>query len=366
MSRIEKIAGDLAIKIHKGFIPAQDINPLETDHSNIKKILIVLRHQMGDMLCALPMMRSVRNFYPVSEITLVTKKSTRFSEIFTGSNSPVDRVLNYESGFENLLNLLKQLRDISPDLAIVPSTVVFSATNHLIAYYSDARIRLGVRSMDYEKNKVSYLLNLKNDFLWSTKKIHQIERNLDIISQTGITPSVSRIEISGNENSDKFAEEFFGQNFPGRKPVIGIHPGAAKKENIWSAGNFADLAGMFSGKTGFYLYISEGPDDKIPVAELERILKSKYPQVKYAKYKGDLINNIALISKCALFVSNDTGIMHIAGGTGVPMAALFTENKAYEWGPIGDKKVSIQSKGGDINSIAPEAVYETCMRLLSV
>ena len=78
---------------------------------------------------------------------------------------------------------MKTLRDKRIDLAIVPSSVIFSATNHLIAYYSQAKFRVGVRSKDFEPNKIGYTLNIKNDFLWDSKKVHQIERNLDVIRQ---------------------------------------------------------------------------------------------------------------------------------------------------------------------------------------
>ena len=185
MSKIEKILGDSALKVFKGFVLEKDITLTNDDLGKINKIVIIVRHQLGDMLCSLPMMYSVRKFFPDAQITLVTKRSAGFSDIFeNGSSLPVNNVINFENGFEKFVDTVKLLTDFSPDLAIVPSSVIFSATNHLLAYYSKAQYRVGVRSKDYTPNKIGYTLNIKNDFLWDSKKVHQVNRNLDVIKKS--------------------------------------------------------------------------------------------------------------------------------------------------------------------------------------
>jgi len=367
LSKIEKVLGDAGLKFLKGFVLEKDINPSEIDHASIKNILIVVRHQMGDMLCAVPMMRSLRFFYPEAHISLVTKESTKFNEIFTGNNSPVDEVHLYEHGFENYLDLVKKLRERSIDLAVVPATVTFSATNHMLAYYSNAKIRVGVKSMDYLSNKVNYLLNVKNDFLWDTKKIHQIERNLDIIRQINIEASETMISLSVKPENEIYADEFFRENFPdSSRPVIGFHTGAAKTQNVWPHEKFAELAQMLYNKYNAYFYISEGPSDSGYVKEFISSLSRLNDMIKPVVNKRDLLDTAAIIKRLSLFVSNDTGIMHFAAGFDVPLVGLFGSTKAYQWGPLGDKKAAIQAKTEKIINLDVDTVYETCMALISV
>lgn len=367
MSKIEKVLGNAGIKFLKGFVLEKDIDPSLIYHSQVKNILIVVRHLMGDMLCTVPMMRSVRAFYPNAKITLVTKKSTRFEEIFTDNNSPVDEVHLYEHGLENYLNLLTGLREKDFDLAIVPSTVTFSATNHMLGYYSHAKIRVGVKSMDYLPNKVNYLLNVKNDFYWDTKKVHQVERNLDIIRQANIEASVTKIDLSVKPENAAFAEEFFRENFPEKnRPVIGFHSGAAKAQNVWPQEKFAELAELLYNKYHPYFFISEGPADAAYVKEFVSNLNKRNSEIKPFVYKGGLLNTAANLLKLSLFISNDTGIMHLAAGFDVPLVGLFGPTKAYEWGPIGTKKAGIQAKGGEIKNLDVETVYETCLAQISV
>lgn len=111
MSKTEKVLGDIGLKIFKGFVLEKDITPLQNEINSVKRILLVVRHQLGDMLCSVPMMRSIRSHYPDADITLVTKKSTFFKEIFENNDSPVNNVLLYENGFEKFIDLLKVLRE---------------------------------------------------------------------------------------------------------------------------------------------------------------------------------------------------------------------------------------------------------------
>lgn len=364
MRNLEKILSAAGIKLYKGFVVEKDINPFEIDHTTIKNILIIVRHQMGDMLCALPMMQSVRKFYPEASITLVTKKATGFDEIFKDNNSPVDDVKNYEYGVESLLNMAKELKNKKIDLALVPSSVNFSTTNHFIAHLCESKYKVGVRSRDYEPNPVAYTLNIKNDFLWDSKKIHQVERNLDLIRQLNINPQIDRINLSLNQSNINFADEFINRNFKNCPIIIGFHPGAGKPGNVWSPGNFGGLAELLYRKLNCGIFISEGPMDEKYVSSLESILKTK--NIPYAKHKGELMNNTSIISKMNLFITNDTGVMHLAAGFDIPVIALFGPTPAFEWGPIGDKKVAIQAKNENINSIEIPAVYETSLRLLDV
>lgn len=367
MSKLEKVLGDFGLKIFKGFVLEKDITPSPEMFNDIRSILIVVRHQLGDMLCSVPMMRSVRKKFPGALITLVTKRSTGFKEIFENNNPPVDDIIMYEYGFENFINTIKNIRDKKPELAIIPSSVIFSATNHLFGYYSRAKYRVGVRSKDHEPNKIGYTLNIKSNFLWDSKKVHQIERNLDVIRQIGITPEENRLLLTVNSEQQKFAEEFYAKNFPDKnRVVIGLHPGAAKEGNIWPFEKFAGLMDMLYNRTGAYFYVSEGHADTKCVNELEKMLKEKYPHIEYAKYCGEIMNNAANISKTGLFISNDTGIMHLASGFDIPVIGLFGPTKAYEWGPVGTNKASIQASDGRIKNIEITHVLETCMTYLFV
>jgi len=363
---IEKPLGDFFLHIFKFFIPPQSSHFRNIEPEEVKNILVIIRHMMGDFLCATPMIRSLRAQYREAKITLVTKSSTNYDLIFKNDKSLADDVYYFEYGLENFINLVKELREKKFDVAVIPSTVVFSATNHLFGYYSSAKIRAGVNSINYYDNRVSYLLNVKKDFSWESGRVHQIERNLDIIRQLGFEPAEKRIRININSESAEFAEKFFAEKFTDRsRPVIGFHPGAGKADNTWAGEKFAELSTLLKKEFNSYTFISEGPSDK---AFVEKMILSvgDHDELKdYCRHKGTIQNNLALINKLALFVSNDTGMMHLASGLeNLKLVALFGPTKAYEWGPLGKNKRSIQSISNDINKLPVDKVLEVCKALI--
>lgn len=365
LEKAEKFFKKLLLAIIKPFIEKKNISPDSINHRSIKNILIIHRHQIGDIICATPMMRALRNSYPDAHITLVTKAASRFEEIFTGENKIADDVKKYEFGLENFIVLIRALRLRRYDLAVISSTITFSATNHLIAYYSNAYIRVGVSSIDSTDNPVDFLLNVKRDFLWDSKKTHQVERNLDIIKQIGIKPSENRIRIALGKDMEIFAEDFFKQNFPDKtRPVIGLHPGARKPNNVWQTSRFKELAIKLKEKFNPYIFISEGPSDFRYVSDLIIPLRNQYNPDDVIKYRGSLIKELSLINRLDLFITNDTGIMHLASGCKTPMIVLFGETKGYEWGPVGENKISIQSRTLHIDDISADEVFSQCLKLL--
>jgi ADP-heptose:LPS heptosyltransferase len=362
--KIEKFFSDIFLFIFRYSILRHDISPDKIDHSGIKNILIIVRHQMGDMLCTTPMIRSLKAQYPEARIILVTKSSANFKLVFKDNNSVADEVIDYEYGIENFLNLIQELRKKKLDLAVVPSSVVFSVTNHLIAYFSHAKIRVGAASINTLDNKADFLLNIKSDFQWESKKIHVVERNLDIIRQLGFEIRERKIRIVLNKENLDFADNFFSEYFPDSgKSVIGFHPGAAKPGNVWAPEKFAELAFRLSEKLNSYIFISEGPSDAHYANKMSSILNNKYNAGTFKRHHGVLMNDIALINKLILFVTNDTGVMHLASGLDTPVVALFGSTEAYKWGPLGNSKYSIQSASADINDITVEKVFDVCVQI---
>ncbi|MGH2574772.1 MAG: glycosyltransferase family 9 protein, partial [Ignavibacteria bacterium] len=135
--------------------------------------------------------------------------------------------------------------------------------------------------------------------------------------------------------------------------------------NVWNTKKCTELASRLAINFNAYIFISEGPADGKYVSEMESVLKHKYNLKETVRHCGVLMNNTALISMLDLFITNDTGIMHLAAGLSVPMTALFGPTNAYEWGPIGENKISVQSSTQDINEISVEKVYEVCEAMLS-
>lgn len=353
--------------ILKPLLRKSPFDPKKIPTEEIKSILIVKQHnQMGDMLCSLPLFAAIRNRFPESHITLVASRDN--NEIFnTAVNRYFDRLLLYDkSSPKTIAKFLKELRSRKYEIGIVPSTVSFSHTSHLINFISGAAARTGVRSADKRFNKYEYLLNIKGDFNWEPGKLHQIYRNLEIgeLIGCGLNENQLRdteLELTGEEI--KFAEEFFKTNFDSKKPTIGFHPGAGKPPNRWSVENFSALISGLYFENGVNILITSGPMDTDVIKTLKKSLNEK--NIKFINADDiSLRYDAAVISKLDLYITNDTGPMHIANYLHIPLIALFGPTRGFEWGPVFEHQEYIQSPSENINDISAETVYNKAISIL--
>jgi len=196
------------------------VNISDIEPSKVKNILIVRQHnQLGDMLCSVPLFAAIRKRFPDAHITLVASP-INYEILFSDINPFIDKVITYrKSPFKNLIEFYKELKNHDYQIGIVPSTVSISRTSHFINFFSGAKIRVGVNSIDDKVNSVAYLLNVKSDFEWDKNKLHQTERNLDVGRQINcdLTDEEKKgVMIHLSDEEIKFAEDFIRTNFPDR------------------------------------------------------------------------------------------------------------------------------------------------------
>jgi heptosyltransferase-2 len=334
----------------------------------VKNILIIRKHnQIGDILCSLPLYAAVRKKYPLSKITLVASP-TNYPIPFKELNPFIDDVIFYDkSSFSSLVKFYFLLWKRSYIMSIVPSTVRMSFTSHIIGFLSGAELRVGVNTIDGVKNKAAFLLNTKADFNWDKYKVHQSERNLEIARLAGcnLCDDEKEIRLNFSETVGQSAYNFLDKNFPLDKIIIGFHPGAGKTANIWNTGNFIQLITDLYKTYNNYVLLTCGPIDNEVIDKITSELDQR--NIPWVTSKGlSLLELTSILDKISLYITNDTGTMHIAGVTNVNQISLFGPTKAYEWAPSGDGKYYFQSVSGDINEIRLDTVLELCNNILGV
>ena len=330
-------------------------------------ILVVRRHnQIGDMLCSLPLYMALKMKYPQSSITLVASP-TNYSIPFKKINPFIDQVIFYDkTSIKTIINFYKKLRQKKYHLGIVPSTVKVSTTSHIINFLSGAKQRIGVRSIDALKNPASVLLNISADFYWVKNKVHQTDRNLEIAKLAGceILDDKKEYRLKISKEDLDFSDKFIKQNFPeNKKLIIGFHPGAGKSINTWSSDNFICLIEKLYKKYNNYVLITCGEIDKVVMNKIEEGLIRR--EIKFTIAENlSILQLAAVLERINLYITNDTGPMHIAATTNVNQISLILDANIYEWAPAGENKYNMKSKSGDINTIKLEDVLALSEKIL--
>jgi heptosyltransferase-2 len=328
-----------------------------------KKILIVRQHnQLGDLLSGVSLFRALKETYKDSHITLIVSP---FNYPGIIKNKYIDRFFVFDkkklinpSYFNHFHKLLKE----DYDLAIVPVVVAISFTSNLIARISNSKIRIGPESLDGMVNESAYLFDRRVNLDWRDHPDSNVaERSLDIVRPFGINTENYRPEISfDNGDNEKTERYMMENNFNSKDHLIGLHIGAGKLPNRWSLEKYAKLINRLDKDfdTSFYLTGSNADKDDI------KLLQSKI-DINLGVFLNRTIPEVAsLISKSSLFISNDTGIMHVAGSTNTPQISVFGPTNPFNWAPCGANKYFIR-KSELIEDIAVDDVYQLCRMILN-
>lgn len=335
---------------------------MKPETARVRRILVIRRHNhIGDMLCSLPLYAGLCRRWPEASIALLATP-TRYPVPLAELNPFLDHVVYYRKG--SFINIVRQhvaFRRQDFDLTIVPSTIALSRTSHITAYLSGAPRRVGIRSLDGNRNRWHLLLNVTDDVSWNEGRVHQMDRNREMAALAGCpldenTPSSFRIPV--NKEARETAGRLLAPTTDGQ-PVIGVHPGAGKAENIWPTERYAEVVTQIVRDTAARVVITSGPLDATESERLRTLLFSKGIEALIVGNQEMPVLS-ALFQRFSFYLTNDTGTMHIAAFSGCPTVSLFGPTQSWEWAPRGDSHQSLQATDGVITSIDIDAVITAC------
>ncbi len=152
---------------------------------------------------------------------------------------------------------------------------------------------------------------------------------------------------------------------PGDRPVIGLGPTANWPPKMWPAECYAALfrtlaAGALPGAVPAVLG-GPGAAERAMAAPLLTLL----PEAIDLVGKLSLPEVAACLDRLALFVGNDSGLMHLAAATGAPTLGLFGPTSAAEYAPIGRRAAPVVAADGRMAGISVSQVLAAAEALLS-
>ncbi|HJS87828.1 MAG TPA: glycosyltransferase family 9 protein, partial [Acetobacteraceae bacterium] len=152
---------------------------------------------------------------------------------------------------------------------------------------------------------------------------------------------------------------------PADQPVIALGPTANWAPKIWPAERFAALFRTLAGDMlpGAIPAVLGGP------GEAERAMAA--PLLALLPEAIDLVGTLSLpeaaacLVRAALFVGNDSGLMHLAAATGAPTIGLFGPTPAAEYAPIGRCAASVVAADGRMAGITVSQVLTEVAALVA-
>jgi lipopolysaccharide heptosyltransferase II len=116
-------------------------------------------------------------------------------------------------------------------------------------------------------------------------------------------------------------------------PCVGIHASGGRPVKQWHAGRFAEVATALGREYGATVVLTGAPSDTALVRAVEADIPDSVRVLNLCG-RADVIDLAAVIERLAIFVTGDTGPMHLAAAVGTPVVALFGPSVPARYAPL--------------------------------
>jgi heptosyltransferase-2 len=314
----------------------------------IRSILIRGTNWIGDVVMTLPAISAVRETYPTARISILVKP---WVADLLRMCPDVDDVIIYDrpgahDGIGGIFKLARELREKRFDMAILLQNAIEAA---VIAWLARIPIRAGYNT-DGRGFLLTHPVKRKDEIL----RVHQTEYYLGMLMALGFKSRGKDVKLRLEEREKLLAKDILQKrNIPENALIIGMAPGAtygpAKR---WFPERFAAVADRLAERFPVKVLLFGSLGDR-EIAQ--KVQESAHGSLINLAGETTLGESISLIGRCRLFVTNDSGLMHVAGALGIPTVAIFGSTNPLTTSPVGRKSVVITK-----NVPCSPCLKETC------
>jgi lipopolysaccharide heptosyltransferase I len=290
----------------------------------VKRLLIVKLSSIGDVLHALPVVKSIKKELPDLFIGWVVRQ--RCADLVQDAEFlDVVHVIPDKPNVADLIRLRKVLHAERYDTAFDMQGLFLSG---LVAALSGAPRRIGLN-----RNREQNALFLTDPSVEGNKPLtHAVDVLLGFRQAAGLGPIGELPELTHlGTNSEQWLTGLALRSQLGDLVVLNV--GASTVYKRWPVDNWIDLSNDLNN-IGCQVVLTSGPSEKDDADTIEKCILKK----ELTTNLGGMTTQTqlaALLSHCDLVVTGDTGPMHLAAASGTPVVALFGPTDPRLTGPYG-------------------------------
>ena len=282
---------------------------------------------VGDAVMSLPALRALRDRFPEAHIAVLARPWV--ADLY--AREPLDRVIPYTAArgwgdWSGKIAAAQRLREERFDCTILLQNAFDAA---LVAWMARIPERIG-----YARDGRGLLLTRAI----AAPKAGEIPKHerfyyLELLRRAGIIdalPPDPQVRLSGAEEACESGKREFARRGI-RLPVIGVSPGAAYgSAKRWPAERFAEAASRLASELGASVAVFGSADERGLCEQVA--LRTGGVNLAGATSLREFID---LAAACRVYLTNDSGAMHIASALGVPTVAIFGATDHVGTGPAG-------------------------------
>ncbi len=308
----------------------------------MKKILFIKLSAIGDVVQTLPALEAVKKAFPDSQIDWVVEEAA--AGILEGHPlihrllvserrswiAMLSRPKTFLRGIRSIHGFLKELRAVRYDIAVDFQGLLKSG---IIIGLARAERKIGFD----RTRELSYLFLNERLPAYDVEK-HALERYLDVAKYLGAVDLSTACTLPIERERAVIAERLARTVPPGRSIVV-INPMARWQTKLWREEKFAHLADRLIDERGAAVIFTGAANDREAVGRiLERMERKALNWVGTTSLK----ETAALAALADLFITTDTGPMHLAAAAGGRVVALFGPTAPWRTGPYGSGHIVVR------------------------
>jgi len=337
-----------------------------TDIGPSPRILIVRLSAIGDVVQTMPIACAIREHFPGAFLAWAVQRQG--AELLAGHEA-LDEVIALPRGWlkspATIWQLRRRLRAMHFDIAVEAQGLTKAA---VVAWLSGAPRRIGVGGL--WGRELSPWLNTETV---DTGDLHAVDRNMGLLRSLGIESPAVRFQIP-EHRPDALAAERIIREAGVDKGFAIINAGAGWPSKQWPVDRFAAVARYLGERRRLPTMVLGGSPPERRMAE--QITSGSGGQSQLLP-PVTLRQLAALARRARLFVSCDTGPLHLAAAVGTPCVSLHGPFPARRHAPYGPQHVALQKMHLDgttrqrrhaspkyMEAISVETVCEACDKIL--
>ncbi|RPI16336.1 MAG: glycosyltransferase family 9 protein [Ignavibacteriae bacterium] len=300
------------------------------------KVLIIQTAFLGDVILALPVVQTLKNVYPESEMDFLCIPST---QNVLQNNPAMRNIIVYDkhhSGIKGLHDIIHTIRNNKYDIVLCPHRSFRSA---MITFFSGAKVKIG-----FDRNSFSFLLTHKVHY---ESNAHEVERDLSLVKAVpDISLNKEQIELRPklfpSKGDDKIVSDLINlTNFINLINLVTLSPCSkwftkqlTKQKTI---GIINELIA-----SGYTAALIGGSEDVNYCREVEKEVNNE----KLLNFCGKLtpLQSYLLISKASVHISVDSAAAHLASAAGTPIVQIYGSTvPAFGFYPLTSKHIVIEN-----------------------
>ena len=304
---------------------------ISIEKAQVQRILIRATNWVGDAIMTLPALEAVRENFPTSHITVLAKPWV--APLF--ENHPaINRVLVFDkgngakAGFVEMLRVSRLIRKERFDLAILFQNAFEAA---LVAFLGRVKLRIG-----YKTDGRGFMLTHGVSRTEKVLRIHQVGYYCEILRAMG-WPAEDRDPVLyiDSEVREQAAGILKSNGIDSLDVIVGLSPGAVfGSAKRWPPDRFAEIGDRAAERWGARIVVFGSGGER---AIGDRVRAAMKHEALNLCGKTSLRVAMGAMSLCRFFVTNDSGLMHMASALGLPTVAVFGSTDHVATGPRGPK-----------------------------